>query len=389
MDIELFRNYRIEDFVLDENFRKLAKGGEKSDYFLKELSEKIPEKRDEITLAVKIINELHTSSIQHNHDRKSALWNDLILKQKHARRFNILRYAATILLLVGIGCASILCIFKMAAPEKNIASDEVSLDDAALVLADGKQISINSEQSIIQYTSNGKNISVNDTVFMEQSITDDAVNQMITPYGKRSGILLSDGTKVWLNSGSRMIYPPVFKGKIREVYLEGEGYFEVAENSGKPFFVKTSAFTVKVIGTKFDVLARKQLSEFGAILLKGKITLMATSQSHSKEVTLSPDQKASFSDKQHNFMITEVENIENYIAWKDGYLMFNNEDISSVLKRVSQYYNISIDFRFKNDIVKISGKLDLKDDHKRVLDGLSIISKTKYSKEGNKYLFYN
>ena len=212
---------------------------------------------------------------------------------------------------------------------------------------------------------------------------------MIVPFGKRSNLILSDGTRVWVNSGSRLVYAPVFKGKSREVFLEGEAYFEVAKDEKKPFFVRTNAFNVKVYGTKFDVQAYQQNNEYNTILIEGKVSLQVNNGGIlSKERFLFPDQKAMLSADKDDFLVTEVANIDNYTAWKEGYLIFKNEAFQSILKRVSHYYNINIELNEEMQIKRLSGKLDLKDDPERVLDGLSLISKIRYVKNVNKYCFH-
>lgn len=83
------------------------------------------------------------------------------------------------------------------------------------------------------------------------------MNEVVIPYGKKSELLLADGTKVWLNAGSRMAFPSKFTKNIREVFLEGEACFEVEENEGQPFIVKAGDLDVKVLGTHFNVSATR------------------------------------------------------------------------------------------------------------------------------------
>jgi ferric-dicitrate binding protein FerR (iron transport regulator) len=212
---------------------------------------------------------------------------------------------------------------------------------------------------------------------------------MIVPFGKRANLILSDGTKVWMNSGSRLIYSPVFKGSSREVFLDGEAYFEVTKDEKKPFFVRTNEFKVKVYRTKFDVQAYKEDNDFSTILMEGKVSLTLNRGGIiAKEHFLYPDQKAILTSNKDNFLVTEVANINNYTAWKEGYLIFKNETFQSIIKRVSHYYNIQVELKEEMLVKRLSGKLDLKDDPERVMDGLALISKIKYVKDINKYRFY-
>jgi transmembrane sensor len=385
---ELFKSYTTEDFVLDERFRKLVRGELGSNKLLEEFIEKYPKKREEIFLAVKILKELQAGKHQQSNKRKLNIWERIVKKNKRQVRLKYFRYAAAFLMIIGVGGASLYFLNQKSTFEYFIASKEVSNNNVSLILSDGKEFIINNKQSKVLYSADGAGISVNDITTLEQSVKEDGINQIIVPYGQRSSILLSDGTKVWLNSGSRMVYSPVFKGKIREVFLEGEALFDVAKDADKPFYVKTEAYNIKVFGTKFNVMAYKQDNLFNTVLVEGKVSLSVNGQLIPKEVLLAPNQKASFSVRNKNFQISEVDNIENYIAWIDGYLFFDNEEILSVLKKVSRYYNITIEYMLPSDRTKISGKLDLKDDPERVLKGLAIISGTRFFKQENKYVFY-
>jgi transmembrane sensor len=388
MDTKLYRTYTTEDFVLDENFRKIIKGKLGSNKFLEKLHEKLPEKTQEIDLAVNILRELNSEKHFHSSDQKLELWREIIQLQKRRVQLQFFRYAAAGLLLLGIGSSTFYLMNRPQSLEEFAASNKASYQNAELIFADGKKIDISSKESKVKYSTDGVGVSVNDTTTVGQENSDNGFNQMIVPFGKRSTLILSDGTKVWLNSGSRLVYTPVFKGKTREVYLEGEGYFEVTKNANKPFYVRTDAFQVKVYGTKFDVQAYKADNEYNTVLLEGKVSIDAKEQPGSKEVFMTPNQKASLSKEQNDFQLTNVDKAENYIGWIDGYLTFDNETVNTLIKRVSHYYNITIESKLDDSPVKISGKLDLKDDPERVVAALAVISKVRYVKQDNKYLFY-
>ncbi len=95
---------------------------------------------------------------------------------------------------------------------------------------------------------------------LQESVTDEehSFNQLIVPNGKRSTLALEDGTKMWINAGSRVIYPNKFKKNKREIYVDGEVYMEVARDEERPFVVKTNMLDVQVLGTSFNVMAYKK-----------------------------------------------------------------------------------------------------------------------------------
>ena len=382
-----FQTYTTDDFILDDDFRKIVKESGSTNQ-LKELLESMPEKKDEINRAVQILQALRVENFQQPYQRKRELWEDILQTQKRAIIFRYFRYAASFLLLIGIGRA----IFYTVTPKSSkeiIVTNEPTSVNATLILADGKKVLIGSKQSKIKYSTDGSGIVVNDSSSIAQAATSKGLNQMIVPFGKRSFIMLSEGTKVWLNSGSKLIFPPVFDGKSRDVYLEGEALFDVSKSKDKPFFVKTDRFKIKVYGTKFNVQAYQNNRDYSIVLVEGKVGIHAKEGMVSQEVFLAPNQIATISKENEKFDINNVESTTFYTAWVDGYLAFRDEAVTNVLKRVSRYYNVPIETILPERVEKIYGKLDLKDDLKRVLDGIAFISKTKYEKQGDKYIFIN
>lgn len=384
-NLENFKLYTTDDFVLDEDFRAIVQGSDSNDA-LKELLQNLPAKKDEINLAIQIINELHVKKFQQDNKRKHELWQQVLITRNRQVRLRFFKYAASLLLLIGAGGTVFYRSYRQ--PIDNIAvTNKLPVDNATLILADGKEISISSKQSTVKYSNDGSGIMVNDTSGIAQTVPDEGLNQLIVPFGKRSYIMLSEGTRIWLNSGSKLIFPPVFKGKTREVYLEGEALFDVSKNKEKPFYVKTDAFKMKVYGTKFNIQAYRQDNDYNVVLIEGKVSMNSNKDAVSKEIFLDPSQKAILSKGGDRFEVANVENTEIYTAWVDGYLTFVNEDVPVLLKRVSRYYNVTIETQLPENAEKIYGKLDLKDNLERVLDGIAFISGTKYEKKGDKYVF--
>lgn len=386
MDFNHFNTYSVEDFVMDDLFCEIVKEGLIS---IEDFKDHVPVKRQEIGLAVEMLIKLHDTEFQQSPERKFEQWNAILNQHKRSVRLRFYRYAAAFLMIIGVGSVTFYHFNQRPMIEEFVTSTAINFQNTELILASGKHVGIGRIESNIKYSADGKGVLVNDTTEMKQSVAEGAYNQMIVPHGKRSQIVLSDGTKVWINSGSRLVYVPVFSGKTREVFLEGEAYFEVAKDPKKPFYVRTDAYTIKVYGTKFDVQAYKADNEYNTILMEGKVSLEINhSGLLSKEQFLFPDHKASLSEDKEEILISEVANIDNYTAWKDGYLIFKNEAFTELLKRVSHYYNINIEVNTQTQIKHVSGKLDLKDNPERVLDGLAIISKARYVKQDNKYVFY-
>ena len=178
---------------------------------------------------------------------------------------------------------------------------------------------------------------------------------MIVPAGKRSSLELADGTKIWVNSSSTVIYPNLFTGDKREIYVEGEAYLEVAPDTERPFYVKTEQINVKVLGTRFNVCAYQEDSRQQVVLVSGKVEV-ETSDKQREE--LRPNELFDYDKQELKASITEVE-ATDYISWKDGYYQFNKQQLSLLFKRLSRYYATPIVWDEEVGSLTCSGKLDL------------------------------
>lgn len=213
-----------------------------------------------------------------------------------------------------------------------------------------------------------------------------SINTLVIPFGKRSTILLADGSKVWLNSGTILEFPSSFTTKAREITLKtGEIYIEVADDKQKPFFVKTSDFNVRVYGTKFNVSAFESKNT-SVLLAEGKISLLKEGM---KELMMEPSELVEMTNT--NTFVRQKVNINNYISWKSGYLLFDNTPINEVLKQLEKYYNLSFDYE-KEDFFKensCKGKIVLSENLDNVLTTLSLLTKTEYKREENRIYITN
>ncbi|WP_321289552.1 FecR family protein [uncultured Sunxiuqinia sp.] len=165
--------------------------------------------------------------------------------------------------------------------------------------------------------------------------------EVVAPLGARMHIELGDGTKVWLNNGSSLKYPYEFKGNDRRVYLNGEGYFEVAHNQKIPFIVETKFLDVKATGTIFNVNAYAGDDTVETTLVEGKVILYDTGNNE-KVKALTPNECLKFNPVSRVYKLDRG-NTEKYVAWKDGFLVFKNDPISEITKKLERRYNIKIE----------------------------------------------
>ena len=164
-------------------------------------------------------------------------------------------------------------------------------------------------------------------------------NTLTTPRGGLYSVILPDGTKAWLNASSSLRYPVAFRGATREVTLTGEGYFEVAPNAAQPFVVRVGGVTVNVLGTHFDVMAYDDEPAMTTTLLEGAVDV----QAGDKRLKLIPGEQGQLIKDDNRFFSAKAD-VDQAIAWKKGVFKFKSEDIRSVMRKVSRWYDVDVTF---------------------------------------------
>jgi ferric-dicitrate binding protein FerR (iron transport regulator) len=174
---------------------------------------------------------------------------------------------------------------------------------------------------------------------------DKIYREVKTSNGTQSSLILADGTKVWLNSGSKLRFPLSFQGEDRRsVELVGEGFFEVAKNVEKPFIVKTSSIDVKVLGTKFNVSAYENDDDVTVALLEGKVELGKNYDGgYHRLLGLLPNEVALFNKKEQLLSYSKIQSEERFTAWIDGRIVFSNDPIDKLESRLENWYNVEIE----------------------------------------------
>ena len=175
-------------------------------------------------------------------------------------------------------------------------------------------------------------------------------NTLKVPYGKRFDVVLSDGTHVFLNSGTSLRYPVQFlKGFDRNVFLTGEAYFEVAKDSEHPFTVHADELDIEVLGTKFNVSHYPEDTNINTVLVEGSVELhKITGEGRNGEGTvLEPGFKAEWRKAGHDIAIKKV-NTRNYTDWVQGKLVFRNTPFRKIRQSLERRYNVTIKNRNKD-----------------------------------------
>jgi len=187
-------------------------------------------------------------------------------------------------------------------------------------------------------------------------------NILRVPYGKTFQVLLPDQTHVYLNAGSSLKYPTKFqKGNIREVFLEGEGYFKVSKNKNSPFVVRANGMTTKVYGTEFNISSYTDDSYTAVVLIEGSVGVTDNSEKQSDfkpNLMLKPNEMASKTNGDE-ISIEQVD-IAEHVSWINGTLFFKNESFGSIVKKLQRHYNVVVTNNNKAlEEKKFTGRFDI------------------------------
>ncbi len=301
-----------------------------------------------------------------------------------------LRLAAAAVVLVFLSVGGYFLIGKKASNQQQTAQNQIhdiapGGNKAILTLADGKKISLtdakngtlaNQDVVNINKTQDGQlvyNIS-NHQNGNAQTIT---YNTIETPRGGQYHLTLADGTQVWLNAASSLRYPTTFTGKERKVELTGEAYFEVVHNAKSPFKVISNGQEVEDIGTHFNINAYTDEPSTKTTLLEGAVRV--SENNHSK--ILNPGQQATISN--HTLTINTVDT-EEAIAWKNGQFVFENENIHSIMRKLSRWYAIEPEFAINASKEGFTGTISRNKNISEVIKLLELIHAGHFKIEGRR-----
>lgn len=181
---------------------------------------------------------------------------------------------------------------------------------------------------------------------------------LYVPYGKRMEVGLPDSSTVWLNAGSTLMFPAVFAADRREVYITGEGYFDVKHRAGHPFIVHTQDVQINVLGTSFNVSAYEDDAYTATLLLDGSIALKSTKPNVFDEIRMEPGNKVTFNRERATIIMKENDG-ETDISWRKKQLMFQRNSVSEIRKKIERVYNASIEVVGDQESRTFSGSLDV------------------------------
>ncbi len=370
-----YTNYSAEELLEDDFFLKsFSNPTPESQFFWEELKIEDEVLAKEIMIASGILRSIPYRKRTFSSDDKDLLWKQ-ICQTNNKKRFFRYWYssvAAVAVLLLAVGgyyYANFYVNDNLTAIEK-VQKPANPVETVQLILADEKKVTIEEEDSRLQYSKQGELHINTQKVETTQNTTtinkknEPVYNQLIVPSAKRSFLELADGSRIWVNANTRVVYPVTFEDTKREIYVDGEIYIEVSPDKKRPFTVKSKKMDIRVLGTKFNVSAYEAGQDVSVVLVSGKVNVRTDNR---VESVLKPSDRLIYEKGATD--IKKV-NVENYISWKDGYYTFDNEEFSIVLDKLSNYYGKKITYNSEVGVLRCSGSLNLGDDMVKILTGL-------------------
>ena len=297
-------------------------------------------------------------------DKEWARFQKTISLKKKTIRINwtnALKYVAVIALPLLIGTYVFM---QNLTPEENLpeifAEIEPGVKKAQLILSNGEKIELGENR--LDLSNQEENVRIEDNnkslnyTSLETNSSKLRYNYLLIGRGEEYQLTLADGTKVWLNSESKLTYPTQFASHIREVELEGEAYFEVMKNVKAPFFVKTKQMNIEVLGTSFNVSVYQDEENMKATLVEGSVKIVPN-YGNSETLIIKPNEQAIFNIYADNINIKTVD-AQSYGRWRVGVFAFNEATLEEIMRKLSRWYKIRI--FFQDDVVRnyqFSGKL--------------------------------
>ena len=293
--------------------------------------------------------------------------------------------AAVLVLALSVGGALLWYPGEKPVQMTQVQSIQPGKPQAVLVLSSGEKVEmgeiarqLEEQDGTSVRVSESGSVSYQSTQEKEGTEKDaeEMMNRLLVPRGGEFNLTLSDGTRVWLNAETELLYPVRFNGKQRVVYLKGEAYFDVAKNQEFPFIVRVEDVSVKVYGTEFNVNTYEGVE---TVLVTGAVGM----KQGGKEVLLKPNQKGIFDKSKDGIRVEDVD-VLPYVAWKDGDFIFRNESLGSIMDKLSRWYGLEVFYQNgKLCDVHLSGNLKRYKDVQELFRSFEKISDARFKVKGN------
>jgi len=332
--------------------------------------------------------QVQQESLSDDIDYKSLerhIWNKLDVQENRKIKIRYIQWAAAALILVFSAISFYMLLDKNEVEPSELAQEIVPGSNMAkLSFSDGREIDLDNiadgETVALDHIKIYKNRD-GEIVYkvMESDDTEELFSLLETPKGGQYQIELADGTRAWLNAASSIRFPSVFEKQERLVEITGEVYFEVAKDSKRPFRVKTQEQLVEVLGTHFNVNAYHDEPNSVITLLEGAVKV----QSFGKDYFLKPNQQIQTNLVNRSSVISEA-SAEYAIDWKNGIFHFSDEKVSSIMRKISRWYNVEVVFAENFVDKRMAGSISRYEDVSKVLDMLELTNVVHFQLQGRR-----
>lgn len=245
--------------------------------------------------------------------------------------------------------------------------------NAVITLADGKKIILDSNHSGVMALQGRVELIKSEDGQIAYKVKGlkpgepPSFNTLENPRGSKIvGMILSDGTKIWLNSESSLRYPTYFQGNERKVQITGEAYLEVAHDAKHPFIVVKENTEVRVLGTRFNINAYEEESDLKITLLEGKVSV----KHNSSLATLNPGQQAIINRAERKINVIDDDDAAGAISWMNGQFVLNGTRFTSLMNQISRWYDVEVVYKTKITNRSFGGNIDSRVPLSRVLEAL-------------------
>jgi ferric-dicitrate binding protein FerR (iron transport regulator) len=382
-----YDHYKVDDLISDDAFFRLAKAhyrGDDADGAWVRLLSSHTEEKEAMERAYILINSIRIEESPLSGAVVQKEWLLLEKRIKQRRNKRLLYWASSVaacFLLAMSGLYFLDDSFSSSQTNKQelltrLAETHEESTDIQIITGDNRKTTIDRDATIIEKEDGS--IIVNDDQTITAGGNESAYIEVYVPKGKRSYIELKDGSKIWINSGTRLLYPSSFDAKKREIYVNGEIYLEVAKKETHPFFVHTAQLDVRVVGTAFNITAYQDDSFTDVVLVNGSVEVYTTKNETTK---LTPNTRYTLEEGQA--ARTEPVDVYNYICWKEGVMKVDGEALQGILKRLSRYYNVTIVVPPEIGNIRYYGKLSMEETIENVLYNISLAEPVLYKREGD------
>ena len=338
MDMELEKRYRIAEWIAEQIAGILS---EEEQALLEDWRQASPEHEEEYE---RIIQRLKSDLRKVRMSDGENEWRQFERKLVRGRKIRRVWYYAAV---ISVGITVLFGVLPLSRPDHvlplaHIESKGLKESKAILILGDGREINLtDTTGNVLVENEEVKVSALNNMIrYDEKEVTNsltEEYNTLIIPRGGEYELELADGTRVWLNSESKLVYPVRFTGNSREVQMEGEVCFQVAKNEKQPFVVKTKDVAVKVLGTFFNVEAYPEKKDVITTLVEGRINV----SDGERERVVEPGQQIIATGDE---LLVKQVRAEEFVSWTRGVCFFTDTSLEQIMEKLSRWYDVEVVF---------------------------------------------